>query len=175
MNIQHPPVAPCARLDERFWLMRNFALELVRHLGATSPPVMLDGLLTSPPPGLKIRMCSAGNPGLQSAPANGASISFEGETCQWRGDERREARYQLGRRILSGIALGEHGLALGLPDLIGPQMADCQDYFARVLLAPDFLVAAYRQQGDRLSGFGSRFLIPDRVAFQRWMDPVFPD
>ncbi len=175
MNVQDTPVALWPRLDERFWLMRNFALAIVRHLGVTKPPVLVEGLFVSPPLGLNLRMSSTDISSLRSAPAKVASIGFEEETRQAENDEFKEARYQFGRRILREIALGEQGLAMGLPDVIGPQMADCQDYFARVLLAPDFLVAAYRQQGDRLSGFGRRFFIPDRIAFQRWMDPIFPD
>ena len=45
--------------------------------------------------------------------------------------------------------------------------------FARVLLAPDPLIVAYRRQGKDLRGFAETFLIPTRVAQQRWDDSLF--
>jgi hypothetical protein len=62
---------------------------------------------------------------------------------------------------------------MGLPELLLSHLEDCQDYFARVLLAPDPLIAAYRRQGKDLRGFAETFLIPTRIAQLRWEDSLF--
>ena len=36
--------------EERQWLLRNFAIGLVNHLGAVYPPVWVENLLKHPPP-----------------------------------------------------------------------------------------------------------------------------
>jgi hypothetical protein len=59
-------------------------------------------------------------------------------------------------------------------DFLLPDLKGMSGYFARVLLAPDPLVEAYRDQGRSFKGFAKAFLIPESVASIRWQDPLFP-
>lgn len=135
----------------------------------------MDGLLTNPPVGLNNRVHATGAGTLRLSLAGIGPADFAPDAGKLGDADLKEVRYQFSRWILPQIAHGELGSAMGLPAFIDPQLADCQDYFARVLLAPDFMVAEYRRQGNRFDLFADRFLIPDRVAFQRWMDPAFPN
>jgi hypothetical protein len=57
---------------------------------------------------------------------------------------------------------------MGLPRFILPYLTQLQDYFARVLLAPDSFILSYRNQGGILRNFPQVFLIPPRIATLRW-------
>jgi hypothetical protein len=85
-------------------------------------------------------------------------------------DERRFALARETMIVMCGCQYGRH---LGLPEFIFKDFWDSQNYFARVLLAPDQLVDAYRRQGRDLRGFAETFLIPPRIATIRWQDPLF--
>jgi hypothetical protein len=76
--------------------------------------------------------------------------------------------------MLQMIVRENYGYQMGLADVLSKDYENCQDYFARVLLAPDALVEKYRSAGRKLGDFATTFVIPQRVAFIRWMDPVFP-
>lgn len=159
--------------DERNWVLRNFALGLVRYLGAVHPPVWVENLLKQPPPIYTSLFANV-------RPSNGDWIPIyakpmRGERWNTRPWELPidERRYAIAREILITMGSSSHGRQIGLPGLIVAHLEDCQDYFARVLLAPDPLVAAYRSQGKDLRGFAETFLLPTRIAARRWDDPIY--
>lgn len=176
MSLNNPDSAPQFRpnLDERFWLMRNLALGIVEHLEIQRPPVKIEGLLAAPPMALekvipRISRC------LQSdgpCEATGDQSLPDCQTPAWEGSA--ECRYCACRRMLAMFAWEQHGRGMGLPMILAQDAEDCQDYFARVILAPDALVHRYRSEGRKLGEFANAFVIPHRVAFMRWMDPIFP-
>ena len=84
-----------------------------------------------------------------------------------------EQRYAIAREILIALGGTRHGREMGLPDVLLTHLEDSQDYFARVLLAPDPLISSYRRQGKDIRGFAETFLIPTRIANERWEDPIF--
>ena len=61
---------------------------------------------------------------------------------------------------------------MGLDELLDSYSWEVQDYFARILLAPDQLVRAYRKRGGRYEDFAETFIIPARVAAIRWEEPL---
>jgi hypothetical protein len=61
---------------------------------------------------------------------------------------------------------------LGLPQFLVPYLTELQDYFARVLLAPDPMVLDYQRRGGDFRSFAKAFLIPHRVATIRWREPL---
>ncbi len=159
--------------EERFWLLRNFALGLIDHLDAVHPPVWVENLLKYPPAVYsklfaKVRVSNGTWSPIYDRPFYEGSRS----TRPWELsiDERR---YAIAREILVALGDSSHGRNLGLPDLLLTHLEESQDYFARVLLAPDPLVSAYRHQGKDLRGFAETFLIPTRIANERWEDPIF--
>lgn len=162
-----------ANRDERNWVLRNFALGLVRYLGAVHPPVWVENLLKQPPPVYTSFFANVRPSNASWIPIYAKPIRSEGwNTRPWELpiDERR---YAIAREILITMGSSSHGRQIGLPDLIVAHLEDCQDYFARVLLAPDPLVAAYRRQGKDLRGFAETFLLPTRIAARRWDDPIY--
>lgn len=159
--------------EERLWLLRNLALGLVDYLGALYPPIWIENILKSPPAvyaGLfsKIRATNGDWSPIYERP-----IYQNGRTTRPWELSIDERRYAISREILIAVGGSGHGRAMGLPELLLSHLEDCQDYFARVLLAPDPLIAAYRRQGKDLRGFAETFLIPTRIAQQRWEDSLF--
>ncbi len=61
---------------------------------------------------------------------------------------------------------------MGLAKFLDSYSWEVQDYFARMLLAPDHLVRAYRKRGGRYEEFAAAFIIPARVAVIRWEEPL---
>ena len=53
-----------------------------------------------------------------------------------------EQRYAIAREILLALGGTRHGREMGLPEVLLTHLEDSQDYFARVLLAPDPLISA---------------------------------
>lgn len=162
-----------ATREEQHWLLRNFAIGLVDYLNAIYPPVWVENLLKYPPPlytGLfsKVRSSNGDWNSIYDRP-----IYLTGLTSRPWELSIDERRFAIAREIL--IALGEsrHGRNMGLPDLLMNHLEESQDYFARVLLAPDSLVATYRRQGRDIRGFAETFLIPTRIAIARWEDSIY--
>ena len=159
--------------EEREWLLRNLAHGLVDYLGAIYPPIWIENILKHPPvlyAGLfsKIRASEGDWSPIYERP-----IYQNGRTTRPWELPIDERRYAIAREILIALGGSGHGRDLGLPELLLTHLEDSQDYFARVLLAPDPLISAYRRQGKDLRGLAETFLIPTRIAQQRWEDPIF--
>ncbi len=158
--------------EERYWLIRNLAHGLVTYLRVAYPPVWVENLIKSPPEVYQDfeRKVSTGR-----WDAIYQKQIYRNGSCSRPHDlPIDERRYAIAREILVAMGGSRHGRAMGLPEILLPHLEDCQDYFARVLLAPDALVAAYRRQGRDLRGFAETFLMPSAVAAIRWDDPLFP-
>ncbi len=148
--------------EELKWLLRNFALGFIEHMRVTAPPVCVENLLIHPPPtyhDIFRKLARLSNLILKSPRSPELPL-----------DQRR---YFIACEI-SLLAVGSnHGHAMGLPELLVPRLTMAQDYFARVMLAPDSLVISYRAQRRDLRGFAETFLIPPGIAKIRWEDPIF--
>lgn len=158
---------------ERKQIVRGLALALVDHMGIENPPVWVESLLKDPPtvyadkfPLIKI---------LHKV----LEVIFV-----WSSDQGSdllipsdlplvERRFIIAQELLNGLMHGLNEQAEGLSKLLLPDLRDTANYFARVLLAPDPMVEAYREEGRDLKGFAETFLIPDRIASERWQDPIF--
>jgi len=158
--------------EERLWLVRNLANGLVRHLQVDYPPVWVENLIKSPPPIFQEhdRTTSTGrwDAIYQKHIYRGGKVT---KPLDLPIDERR---YAIAREILIAMGGSRHGREMGLPEILLPDLEECQDMFARVLLAPDTLVASYRKQRRDLRGFAETFLMPTRIAALRWGDPLLP-
>lgn len=162
-----------ATREEREWLLRNLALGLVDYLDAIYPPIWIENILKHPPvlyAGLfsKIRASEGDWSPIYERP-----IYQNGRTTRPWELPIDERRYAIAREVLIAVGGSRHGRDMGLPELLLAHLDDSQDYFARVLLAPDPLVSTYRRQGKDLRGFAETFLIPTRIALRRWEDPLF--
>jgi hypothetical protein len=160
-------------LEERHWFLRNMAIGLVSHLGVTSPPVWIENLLRHPPAVYAdvFGVIESGPTGLGFASAQPIVEDFQIRIpYDLPLDERR---FALARETMIVVCGCKHGRHMGLPEFIFKDFWDSQNYFARVLLAPDPLIDAYRRQGKDLRGFAETFLIPPRIAAIRWQDPLF--
>jgi len=160
------PIAP----DERRWLLRNLALGLFEYLGVAEPPVPVEALLRHPPCLLQEDI------GLVDMYSNLWDATFARMTnrrgCIFvRVDlPSRERRFALARELLRALVTSEHGRAMGLPEMLLPDLQECAEYFARQLLAPEALVAAYRKRGGGAAQFSEAFDLPAPVAALRWED-----
>lgn len=162
------PIAP----DERRWLLRNLALGLFEYIGVAEPPVPVEALLRHPPRLLQDDV------GLVEMYSNLWDATFARMTDQ-RGSifvridlSSRERRFAVARELLRALVTSEHGRAMGLPELLLPELQECAEYFARQLLAPEALVAAYRKRGGGATQFSEVFDLPAPVACARWEDSV---
>jgi hypothetical protein len=160
--------------EERLWYIRNLALGLVSYLGATKPPVFVGNLLKYPPKAFE-------EPQNQNELNNTfwhnilTNSSYNGESLVIPADlAMDEKRYAIAREFLCAASLTQHGQMMGLSEFMDAYHWEVQDYFARILLAPDHLVRAYRNRGGRYEDFGETFIIPDRVAAIRWQEPLCP-
>ncbi|HEX9677003.1 MAG TPA: hypothetical protein VGA07_13595 [Anaerolineales bacterium] len=158
--------------EERFWLVRNLAVGLVRHLQVDYPPVWVENLIKKPPAIFQ---------DSERKPSTGRWDSIYQKHIYRSGKVTKpldlpidERRYAIAREILIAMGGSKHGRDMGLPEILLPHLEECQDYFARVLLAPDSLVASYRKQRRDLRGFAETFLMPTRIATLRWEDPLLP-
>ena len=158
--------------EEGQWLLRNLARGLVEYLGVVEPPVPVEELLEHPPSlydmdlGVVNMYSHLWDATFARTPSQRGSIFVR---IDLPSDERR---YVLAREILTALITSVHGRALGLPDLLLPSLREWAEFFARQLLVPDALVDAYRQQGGDEDGLAETFLIPPRVAAQRWDEPA---
>jgi len=156
--------------DERRWLLRNLALGLFEYLGVAEPPVPVEALLRHPPRVLQDDV------GLVEMYSNLWDATFARMTDR-RGSifvrvdlSSHERRFALARELLRALVTSEHGRAMGLPEMLLPDLQECAEYFARQLLAPEALVAAYRKRGGGAAQFGEAFDLPAPVAALRWED-----
>lgn len=158
--------------EERLWLVRNLANGLVKHLQVEYPPVWVENLIKSPPAIFQEpdRKTSTGrwDAIYQKSLYRGGKVT---RPLDMPIDERR---YAIAREILIAMGGSKHGREMGLPEILLPHLEECQDYFARVLLAPDALLSSYRKQRRDLRGLAETFLMPTRIASLRWEDPLLP-
>ena len=162
-----------ATREERYWLLRNFALGLVDHLGAIHPPIWVENLLKHPPAVYTTLFNKVRTPSGNWSPIYERPIYKDVQTIRPWELPIDERRYAIAREILIELAGSRHGREMGLPELLLTSLEESQEYFARVLLAPDPLISSYRRQGRDLRGFAESFLIPTRIASERWDDPIF--
>lgn len=162
-----------ATREERQWLLRNFALGLVDHLGAIYPPVWIENLLKNPPAVYTSLFSKVRAANGSWSPIYERPLYKDGRTSRPSELSIDERRFAISREILIALGGSRHGRDLGLPEVLITHLEESQDYFARVLLAPDPLVSSYRKQGRDIRGFAETFLIPTRVASERWDDAIF--
>lgn len=156
--------------EERRWFLRNLALGLFEYLGVAEPPVPVEALLRHPPRVLQDDV------DLVEMYSNLWDATFARMTDQ-RGSifvridlPSRERRFAVARELLRALVTSRHGRAMGLPELLLPDLQECAEYFARQLLAPEALVAAYRKRGGGATQFSETFDLPVQVAASRWED-----
>jgi len=159
---------------ERKEIVRDLALALVDYLGFEEPPVWVENLLKNPPvvyqqkfPLIKILDKVLEVIFMQSSDM-GCALLLPSDL------PLVERRFILAQELLNALLRGLNEQAAGLSKLLLPDLKDATAYFARVLLAPDPMVEAYREQGRDFVGFAEAFLLPERVASVRWLDPLFP-
>lgn len=162
-----------ATQEERYWLLRNFALGLIDHLGAIYPPIWVENLFKHPPAVYTTLFNKVRTPSGNWSPIYERPIYKDGRTARPWELPIDERRYAIAREILIALGGSRHGREIGLPEILLTHLEESQDYFARVLLAPDPLIFSYRRQGRDLRGFAESFLIPTRIASERWDDPIF--
>lgn len=160
--------------EERHWFLRNVALGLVRFLGVAEPPIPVEELLRQPPDHFKndfgvVDMYSTLWDGTFARPLTQRGNVFV--RADLPPDERR---FVLARELLSALITSEHGRRIGLTEMFISDLRDCAEYFARVLLAPDHLVEAYRSRGGDSRSFAQDFQLPSRIAAVRWEDAISP-
>jgi hypothetical protein len=159
--------------EERQWFLRNLALGLFEYLGIAAPPVPVEELLRHPPDvfandlGVVDMYSNLWDATFARLPSQRGSIFVRIDLSS---DERR---FALAREILSALITSKHGRALGLADLLMPDLRESAEYFARHLLAPEALVAAFRKRGGKDATFAAAFDLPARVAGLRWEEPPF--
>jgi hypothetical protein len=160
-------------LEERHWFLRNMAIGLVSHLGVSSPPVWIENLLRHPPAVYTdvFSVIDAGPTGWDLGAIRPIEDDFQIRIPYDLPLEER--RFTLARETMVVVCGCQYGRQLGLPEFIFKDFWDSQNYFARVLLAPDQLIDAYRRQGRDLRGFAETFLIPPRIATIRWQDTLY--
>lgn len=151
--------------EERPWLVRNLAHGLVDYLGSTYPPIWVENLIKCPPP--VYADVSPSSQWLHDRP-----IFRGGKATRPFELPINERRFALAREILIAVGGSHHGRRMGFPEFLLADLEAQQEYFARVLLALDLMVEAYRRQGKDLRGFAQIFLIPPRVALIRWSDEL---
>jgi hypothetical protein len=158
---------------ERKSIVRGLALALVDHMGVENPPVWVESLLKDPP------TVYAGKYPLIKILHKVLEVIFV-----WSSDRGSdllipselplvERRFILAQELLNGLMQGLNEQAEGLSKLLLPDLKDNANYFARVFLAPDPMVEAYREEGRDYKGFAATFLLPEQAASKRWQDPLF--
>ena len=156
--------------EEREWFLRNLARGLLDYFGVTEPPVEVEKMLKQPPPvydsdfGVVDMYSNLWDATFARPPSRRGSIFVR---IDLEDDERR---FALAREMLSALITSKHGRALGLPDLLLPNMRESAEYFARFLLIPDVLLDSYRMNGGKKQGFAERFRVSPQIACLRWAD-----
>ena len=156
--------------EEREWFLRNLARGLVEYYGTSVPPVPIEEMLTQPPTlydmdfGVVDMYSNLWDATFARPPSQRGSIFVRIDL------EPDERRFALAREILSALITSKQGRALGLPDLLLPNLRESAEYFARHLLVPEVMLNAYRSQGGKKMGFAEAFNIPSSIAAVRWVD-----
>ncbi|MDX1600118.1 MAG: hypothetical protein R3191_01250 [Anaerolineales bacterium] len=158
--------------EERRWFVKNLAQGLVDYMGATEPPVPVEEMLTHPPILYQrdfgvVEMFSSLWDATFARP-----LSNNGNVFVHTNLDSAHRRFALARETLSALITSSHGREMGLADLLISDLRECSEQFARTLVAPDDMVAAYRAQGGDAEDFAEEFDIPTEVAAKRWEDPI---
>jgi hypothetical protein len=156
--------------EERFWFVHNLALGLVSYMGATDPPVWVENLLYYPPTKSKKNKAHIQEQTDILSEIYERLIYMGGRIILPSDLPEDERRYALAREVIIALGSSKHGRKIGLPQLIVPYLTELQDYFARVLLAPDPMIHAFRKADGEFHNFARAFLIPYRVAEIRWQE-----
>ena len=154
---------------ERQDIVRDVALELVDHMGVTKPPVWIENLLKNP------RLVYVDRLSLEETfveVLDALYVWSDGELLVPQDMPLVERRFALASELFNIMTTGIINRLEGLAKLLVPELGEYASYFARVLLAPDSLVHAYQIQGYALDDFANAFLIPNRIAVERWQDPI---
>ena len=156
--------------EEREWFLRNLARGLIEYFGRSEPPVEIENMLNQPPPlydadfGIVEMYSNLWDATFARPPSQRGSIFVRSDLP---ADERR---FALAREMLSALITSKHGRAMGLPELLLPNLRESAEYFARFLLVPELMLKAYRCHGGKKVGFAEAFRIPPRIAAVRWAD-----
>jgi len=154
--------------DERLWFLRALAQGLSDYLGAAEPPIPVEQLLKHPPAaynedfGVVDMYSNLWDATFARPPSQRGSIFVRIDLPP---DERR---YALARETLSAVITSRQGRAMGLPEMLMPNMSESAEYFAQHLTAPQALLEAYRSRGGDEKNFAPTFRIPSQVAGRRW-------
>ncbi len=160
--------------DERQQIVRDLALALVDYMGVKYPPVWVENLLKNPPTLYRYEFQSAKilhkilDAIFTWTQVEGGILLVPSEL------PLVERRFILARELLRAVIDGLHEQVADSASVLMPDLGDYEGYFARVLLAPDPMVDAYRKKGQDFRGFAETFLIPSHIASIRWKDPIYP-
>ena len=157
---------------ERQAIVRQMALDLVAHMHVQEPPIWVENLLKNPPQvaGGAIDLSEIMAEVLDSAYF--PSETVENDLLVPASLPLPERRFSLALGLLRVVMNKLYAQADGLALLILPNLQDSAEYFARVLLAPDPLVLAYRRTHPDSQDLAQTFLIPTRVANLRAQDLI---
>lgn len=150
--------------EERNWFLKNIALGLIEYMGAVKPPIQVEQMLNHPPAmydydfGVVDMYSNLWDATFARPPSRRGSIFVR---INLPSEQRR---YALARETLSALITSKQGRALGLADLFMDNLQESAECFARCLLAPEFMVEAYWQNGGNKTDFAEVFGIPQEVA-----------
>lgn len=161
--------------EERRWFVSNLAQGLADYTGASEPPVPVEDMLTHPP---ELYLNDFGVVDMFSNLWDATfarPLTQRGNIFVHNGLDSAKRRYALARETLSALLTSDHGRRMGLTSMLLPDLRECAEIFARVLLAPDTLVSAYRSNGGKAGEFADTFDMPQPVAMNRWEDAISQD
>lgn len=158
--------------EERRWFLKNLAKGLADYTGAAEPPVPVEEMLNHPPELYSrdfgvVEMFSSLWDATFARP-----LSQRGNIFVHTNLDSAKRRFALARETLSALITSAHGRTMGLADFLMPELRDSSEYFASVLVAPDEMIKAYRQNGNGLDDFAVTFDIPSEIAAARWDDAI---
>ena len=141
------------------------ASALLEHYGITRPPVSIWEILTSPPPGLGRDLSLT-----ELLPFGEAlwlrSPSGQGAVFVNPGLSEPQKRYALARAMFLGLCSSTGGRAAGFPPVPNEALSAQQDYFARRLLMPAWLLPPdWRTASPDV--LAEMFMVPRHVAQAR--------
>ena len=160
---------------ERQEIVRDIALDLVGHMSVTEPPVWVENLLKNPPSVCSNQLCLVNTLADVLDALYVWSKGGSGEILVPKEMPLVERRFALANELFNTMTTTLIERVKGLAKLLVPELGDYASYFARIFLAPDHLVNEYRKQGNPLHHFADTFLIPNRIAIERWHDPIYLD
>ena len=153
---------------ERQWFLRNLAQGLVDYMGIMEPPVPVEDLLKNPPSvfdsdfGVVDMYSNLWDATFARPPSQRGSVFVRIDL------ESEERRFALARETLNALVTSKHGRALGLFDLVLPNLRESAEYFARFLLVPMHMLHAFCKTGGNARRFAKAFQITETVAARRW-------